>query len=261
VYFLSISFASYREPGVFEAIFTLENYARLVRDDYAVGVLWTTLRVSVSVTLLCLLLGYPLAMFIAREKGWARRAVLLVTIASLFTNLVVRTYGWIVFLAPRGLLNNVLIDAGVIAKPLKLMFNASGVIIGLTQIMLPVLVLTLAVSLQSIGRVLEEAAAVAGAGPVRTFTRVILPLSMPGVLGGSALVFALTLSSFITPEFLGGGKMMMLGTLIRQLMTKTLNYPFAAAVSVMMLVVAALSIWLLMIIAKRASAVRSSDST
>lgn len=252
-YFLLVSFAVYREPGVFEAVVTLENYARLVRDEYAVGVLWNTLRISAVVTAFCLVLGYPLAMYIAREQGWLRRVVLLVTTASLFTNLVVRTYGWVVFLTPRGLFNNVLLEAGVIDKPLKLMFNDVGVIIGLTQIMLPVLVLTLAVTLQSIGRVLEEASTAAGAGPVRTFLRVILPLSLPGVLSGSALVFALTLSSFITPEFLGGGKVMMLGTMIRQLMTKSLNYPFAAAVSVMLLVVALILIWSLTVIARRAS--------
>ena len=231
VFFLRISVALYLEPGLFDPAFTLENYARLVADDYVLGVLFDTVRISVFVTLLCLILGYPLAMFIARETGLMRRVIMIITVASLFTNLVVRTYGWLVFLTPRGLFNNMLLDAGLIDKPLKLMFNEAGVIIGLVQIMLPILVIVLAVSLQGIDRVLEDAASIAGASKVRTFLRVIWPLSLPGVLSGSVLVFTLSMSSFITPEFLGGGRVMVLGTLIRQLMTRSLNYPFAAAVA------------------------------
>ena len=204
-FFLSVSVALYLEPGIFDDSFTLENYARLVRDDYALGVLTDTLRISAYVTVLCLVLGYPLAMFIARETGFVRRAVMIVTVASLFTNLVVRTYGWLVFLTPRGLFNNMLLDAGLIEKPLRLMFNETGVIVGLVQIMLPIQIIVLAVSLQAIDKVLEDAASIAGAGKVRIFTRIIWPLSLPGVISGSILVFTLSMSSFITPEFLGGG--------------------------------------------------------
>ena len=252
-YFLIISFALYLEPGLFEDAFTLENYERLVSDDYVLGVLTDTFRISVLVTVLCLVLGYPLAMFIARESGFLRRAVMIVTVASLFTNLVVRTYGWLVFLTPRGLFNNMLLDAGLIDKPLKLMFNETGVIIGLVQIMLPILVIVIAVSLQAIDRVLEDAASMAGAGKVRVFTRVIWPLSLPGVISGCVLVFTLSMSSFITPEFLGGGRVIVLGTLIRQLMTRSLNYPFAAAVSVALLLLAIAMLVGLALISRRAT--------
>ena len=252
-YFLIISFALYLEPGLFEGAFTLENYERLVSDDYVLGVLTDTFRISVLVTVLCLVLGYPLAMFIARESGFLRRAVMIVTVASLFTNLVVRTYGWLVFLTPRGLFNNMLLDAGLIDKPLKLMFNETGVIIGLVQIMLPILVIVVAVSLQAIDRVLEDAASMAGAGKVRIFTRVIWPLSLPGVISGCVLVFTLSMSSFITPEFLGGGRVMVLGTLIRQLMTRSLNYPFAAAVSVALLLLAVAMLVGLALLSRRAT--------
>ena len=252
-YFLIISFALYLEPGLFEGAFTLENYERLVSDDYVLGVLTDTFRISVLVMVLCLVLGYPLAMFIARESGFLRRAVMIVTVASLFTNLVVRTYGWLVFLTPRGLFNNMLLDAGLIDKPLKLMFNETGVIIGLVQIMLPILVIVVAVSLQAIDRVLEDAASMAGAGKVRVFTRVIWPLSLPGVISGCVLVFTLSMSSFITPEFLGGGRVMVLGTLIRQLMTRSLNYPFAAAVSVALLLLAVAMLVGLALLSRRAT--------
>lgn len=250
-FFLSVSVALYLEPGIFDDTFTLENYARLVRDDYALGVLTDTLRISAVVTILCLVLGYPLAMFIARETGFVRRAVMIVTVASLFTNLVVRTYGWLVFLTPRGLFNNMLLDSGLIEKPLRLMFNETGVIIGLVQIMLPIQIIVLAVSLQAIDKVLEDAASIAGAGKVRVFTRIIWPLSLPGVISGSILVFTLSMSSFITPEFLGGGRVMVLGTLIRQLMTRSLNYPFAAAVSATLLLLAIAMLVSLAIISRR----------
>ncbi|MDE0045952.1 MAG: ABC transporter permease [bacterium] len=257
-FFLSVSVALYLEPGIFDDTFTLENYARLVRDDYALGVLTDTLRISAYVTVLCLVLGYPLAMFIARETGFVRRAVMIVTVASLFTNLVVRTYGWLVFLTPRGLFNNMLLDAGLIEKPLRLMFNETGVIVGLVQIMLPIQIIVLAVSLQAIDRVLEDAASIAGAGKVRIFTRIIWPLSLPGVISGSILVFTLSMSSFITPEFLGGGRVMVLGTLIRQLMTRSLNYPFAAAVSATLLLLAIAMLVSLAIISRRVMRHRAS---
>ena len=257
-FFLSVSVALYLEPGIFDDSFTLENYARLVRDDYALGVLTDTLRISAYVTVLCLVLGYPLAMFIARETGFVRRAVMIVTVASLFTNLVVRTYGWLVFLTPRGLFNNMLLDAGLIEKPLRLMFNETGVIVGLVQIMLPIQIIVLAVSLQAIDKVLEDAASIAGAGKVRIFTRIIWPLSLPGVVSGSILVFTLSMSSFITPEFLGGGRVMVLGTLIRQLMTRSLNYPFAAAVSATLLLLAIAMLVSLAFISRRVMRHRAS---
>ena len=178
---------------------------------------------------------------------------MIVTTASLFTNLVVRTYGWLVFLTPRGLFNNVLLDLGLIERPLRLMFNETGVVIGLVQIMLPILIIVLAVSLQGIDRVLEDAASIAGAGKLRIFCRVTWPLALPGLIGGSVLVFTLSMSSFITPEFLGGGRVMVLGTLIRQLMTRSLNYPFAAAVAAALLLLAVAMLAGLALLSRRAT--------
>lgn len=256
-FFLLVSFAIYLEPGLFDYGFTTANYERLIADDYALGVLLDTLRISLVVTVLCVVLGYPVAMFLARESGWLRRTVMIVTTASLFTNLVVRTYGWLVFLTPRGLFNNVLLDLGLIERPLRLMFNETGVVIGLVQIMLPILIIVLAVSLQGIDRVLEDAAAIAGAGRLRIFCRVTWPLALPGLIGGSVLVFTLSMSSFITPEFLGGGRVMVLGTLIRQLMTRSLNYPFAAAVAAALLLLAVAMLAGLALLSRRATRYQS----
>jgi len=233
--FLGFSLFAFLQPGQFGTDLTLDNFARVVADTYTLGVFATTLRVGLTVTVLCMVIGYPVAHFITREEGWARRLVLLVVTASLFTNLIVRTYGWIVLLTPRGMVNTALISAGLIDKPLRLMFNETGVVIGLTQIMLPLFILVAAVSISAIPRMLEDAAGIAGAGPVRRFWRITLPLSLPGIVNGGLLVFVLSVSNFITPDFLGGGRVLMAGSMIYQLVSRTLNYPFAAAVAVSML--------------------------
>lgn len=238
--FLAHSLFVYVQPGEVRATLTDENLVRLLADGYVRDVIVVTFRIALSVTAVCVVLGYPLAHFIARETGAWRSAVLLVVTASLFTNLIVRTYGWIVLLTPRGILNTALIDAGLVERPLRLMFNEFAVVVGLAQIMLPIFILVAAVAISAIPRTLEDAAAVAGAGPVRTFLRVTLPLGLPGVVNGAVLVFVLSVSNFITPDFLGGGRILMIGSMIHQLVTRTLNYPFAATVALALLAVAVL---------------------
>lgn len=249
-WFLAFAFATFVEPGVFASTPTLANVLRLFQDGYAVGVLATTARVGLAVTLVCIGFGYPIAYFLARESGPARHLVLLIVTASLFTNLLVRTYGWIVLLSPRGALNAGLQSVGAIDAPLRLMFNEAGVVIGLAQIMLPIFVLVAAGSISAIDRDLERAAEVAGAGPVRVFLKITLPLSLPGILNGAALVFALSVSNFITPDFLGGGRVLMVGSMIHQLVSRTLNYPFAAAVALALLA-AGLAVALALMLAAR----------
>jgi putative spermidine/putrescine transport system permease protein len=235
VYFLVIGLFSFVQTGQYTATLTLANYDRLLGDPYYLDILRLTFTIGLRVSLVCLILGYPLAYFVARGRSRWRDVVLIIVVASLFTNLVVRTYGWLVLLPKRGLLNNVLLDLGVIDKPLKLIFNTTGVLIGLSQIMLPVFVLVVAGVIQTIDRDLEEAAAIAGADPLRVLVAVVVPLSVRGIIGGLSLVFTLTISSFITPQFLAGGKFLLAGTLISELMTKTLNYPLAAALAGLLL--------------------------
>ena len=150
--FLGYSLVTFVQPGLVEPVPTLENFARLFRDGYGGQVFATTLRVGVMVTLVCIVLGYPIAHFVARETGWRRSVVLLIVTASLFTNLIVRTYGWIVMLSPRGVVNSALMQSGVTEAPLRLMFNEFGVVVGLAQIMLPIFILVLAVTLSTIPR-------------------------------------------------------------------------------------------------------------
>lgn len=234
-YFLVMSLFTFVQTGVYTTDLTLANYQRLLGDAYYLDILRVTLLLGVQVSLVCLVLGYPLAYFLAKNRSAWRNVLLIVVVSSLFTNLVVRTYGWLVILPKRGLLNNVLLDLGVIDEPLKLIFNTTGVIIGLSQIMLPVFVLVVAGVLQTIDEELVAAAAIAGADPVRAFLAVVWPLSLRGVIAAISLVFTLTISSFVTPEFLAGGRFLVAGTLISELMSRTLNYPLAAALSALLL--------------------------
>jgi putative spermidine/putrescine transport system permease protein len=255
--FFGFSFVAFLQPGQFGTEPTLDTYARVFADTYTLGVFATTLRIGLIVTVLSVVIGYPVAHFIAREAGWRRRVVLLIVTASLFTNLIVRTYGWIVLLTPRGVLNAALMEAGLVERPLRLIFNEIGVVIGLTQIMLPLFILVAAVSISTIPRTLEEAAEITGAGPVRRFWKITLPLSLPGVVNGALLVFVLSVSNFITPDFLGGGRVLMAGSMIYQLVTRTLNYPFAAAVAVSMLVGAAMVVLAVLLVQRGWRSVRS----
>jgi putative spermidine/putrescine transport system permease protein len=235
-YFFVLSFFTFVQTGEYTTDLTLANYQRLLGDAYYLDILRVTLLLGAQVSLVCFVLGYPLAYFLARSRSGWRQIVLIVVVSSLFTNLIVRTYGWLVILPKRGLLNNVLLDLGLIEDPLKLIFNTTGVIIGLSQIMLPVFVLVVAAVLQAIDRDLVDAAEIAGADPLRAFASIVWPLSLRGVIGGISLVFTLTISSFVTPEFLAGGRFLIAGTLISELMTRTLNYPLAGALAVLLLV-------------------------
>jgi putative spermidine/putrescine transport system permease protein len=250
-YFLVLSVFTFVQTGQYTMDLTLENYWRLLGDAYYLEVLRVTLLLGVQVCVVCLILGYPLAYFLARSRSAWRNVVLIVVVSSLFTNLVIRTYGWLVILPKRGLLNNVLLDLGLIDDPLKLIFNMTGVIIGLSQIMLPVFVLVVAAVLQAIDRDLIEAAEIAGADPLRAFAAVTWPLSLRGVIGGLSLVFTLTISSFVTPEFLSGGRFLVAGTLISELISRTLNYPLAAALSALLLLTSLIVIGVLAWLSQR----------
>lgn len=237
VYLLSLSFYTFVQPGVFAPDFTFDNYLRALTEPYAVNILLTSLRIAAGTTIGCMLLGMPLAMFVAREKGLMPRAVLIVLAASLFTNLVVRAYGWMIVLGPKGFINTLALDTDLIDRPLRLLGNEAGILIALVQELLPVFVIMAASSIQAVERSQEEAAAISGANWFAIFRRVILPVSAPGIVTGSVLVFLMALSSFVVPEFLGSGRVLTLATLIRQLISKVVNYPFAAALSVLLVLV------------------------
>lgn len=234
-YFLLLSFFTFIQVGQYTTALTLANYQRLISDIYYLRILSATFQLGIITSVACFVLGYPLAYLVGRSQSSWRNLVLALVVASMFTNLVVRTFGWVVLLSPHGLLNNVLMGMGLIKEPLQLIFNMTGVVIGETQIQLPVFILLVAGVIQMIDSNLEHAAKVMGADDIQAFFAVIWPLNIRGVIGGLSLVFALTVSSYITPHFLSGGKVIFAALFINTLVTKTLNYPLAGALSAVLI--------------------------
>jgi putative spermidine/putrescine transport system permease protein len=217
---------------------TVANYVRFLGDPFYLGTLRATVGLGLFVTALAVLLGYPVAYGLARGGRRGRTVLRLLVVAPLLVSVVIRTYGWIVLLAGNGLVNQALLGLGLVGAPVKFMFTYAGVTIGLVHFALPVAILSLVGVIEAVDRTLEEAARGLGAGPVRTFLRVTLPLTLPGVAAGSMLVFSLTVAAFVTPALMGGPSLIVLSTLIYQQMTVTLEWGFGAAVATILLVVA-----------------------
>jgi putative spermidine/putrescine transport system permease protein len=245
VMMLPTSFREYAPGlGVTPGVWTLENYTRIVTDDYYREVIWRTLGLGLFVTLACLLLGYPLAYLIARGPERWRIPLILLVVFPMLLNLVVRSFGWIALLANRGLVNNLLTELGLIASPLKLMFNLTGLMIGLTHIYLPFMVLMLVAAIRNVPRDVEAAAATLGSSRAHVFAAVTLPLSAPGILAGSILVFVLTISALVTPRMLGGPTFKVMATLIYDEYMQLLDWPSGSALSFALTFMAIGVIWL-----------------
>jgi putative spermidine/putrescine transport system permease protein len=217
---------------------TTRHYARMIGDPYYLEVIWTTIRIGLLTTLIALAIGYPLAHWMARIKSRAGHALLLMAVlAPMLTGIVVRTFAWMTLLSDKGVINQTLISFGLITQPLKLMYNETGIVIGLVHIYVPFMVLTLTGVIGRIDERLEQAAENLGASPLRAFLEVTLPLSLPGVLAGSLLVFALSISAYVTPILLGGFQVMTLPILIYQQISANFNVSFAAALGMVLLIV------------------------
>jgi putative spermidine/putrescine transport system permease protein len=223
------------DSGVIEPAFTLENYQEFLTDRFYLQELLRTLRLGVVITALTLISTYPIALFLARTQSRWRGLLVALAIAPLLTSTIVRTYGWLVILGNDGLVNGALLTLGMVDAPLRLINNETGVVIGLVEILMPYMALGLLSGFGRINPDLEEAAMSLGANRLRTFWRVTLPLSLPGIATGVLLVFVLTISSFVTPQLLGGGRVFLMATEIYDQATYTLDWPFAAAVSFLLL--------------------------
>ncbi len=220
---------------------TLANYARLA-DPLYLRILARSFLMAVATTLLCLVLGYPLAYWIALHGGRSKNVLLFLVVLPFWTSFLVRTYAWIFLLRDTGLINTALVRLGRIDVPLPLLYNNFAVLVGLVNGFLPLMVLPLYASIERLDRTLLEAAADLGARPAARFFRVTAPLTRPGIYAGSVLVFISALGAFLTPDLLGGGKSIMVGTLIQNQFTTARDWPFGAAISLvlMMVVVAGL---------------------
>jgi ABC-type spermidine/putrescine transport system permease subunit I len=216
---------------------TLENYGRFFGDPHYLGILGRTLWMGLLVTLITLVLGYPLAYWLARIETRWKTALLVLTIFPLLTSAVVRSFGWMVLLYRTGLVNQILLRLGIVEAPLNLMYSLTGVVIALAEVLMPFMVLTLYGVIRGIDRNLEEASMDLGAGPLQTIFRVTLPLSAGGILAGSLLVFSLAISSFVTPSLVGGARVQVMATAIQEQTVSLLNWQFAATLAAILLVV------------------------
>ena len=218
--------------------FTFKNYAKLLSDIYYFDVLTITLRIGLYTTLVCLIIGYPLAYQLARMRSKRLRTLMLMAVLSpMLIGIVIRTYAWMTLLSDQGVINSVLKGLGLVQEPLKLMYNEFGICLALVHIFTPFMVLTLTGVIGKIDLRLEEAARNLGANKLRTFLEVTLPLSVPGILGGSLLVFALAISSYVTPILMGGFTIITLPILIYQTISGVFNFGFAGTLGLILMIV------------------------
>ena len=216
--------------------FGLDQYAKIAGDGFTLPVLLDTLWLGVQTTLLCLLLGYALAWSYVRSPAALQKVLMLIIILPLLTSVVVRTFAWVVILGRQGIVNSVLAEFGWIESPLKLLYTLGGLIVALANVQLPLMALPLITALQKLDPNLEDASAALGASALRTFWRITLPLTLPGILAGCLLTFAASITAFISQSLIGGGQMLFMPMYIYQQASSLQNWPFAAAISLVFLV-------------------------
>jgi spermidine/putrescine transport system permease protein len=232
---LAYSLMSRGVYGGVELPYTLENYSRLF-DSLYVAILLRSFVMAAAATFACLLLAFPLSLFLSRAARRKRLFLHLVMI-PFWTSFLVRTYAWMFLLRDTGLFNTILLGLGLIAEPLPLLYNPGAVLLGLVYGYLPFMVLPLYATLERLDPHLLEAAADLGARPLEALRRVVVPLCAPGIRAGSVLVFIPCLGAYLTPDLLGGSKTILVGTLVQNQFTSARDWPFGAAASLTLTVI------------------------
>ncbi len=235
--FFVIPIASIFMKSIFDPELTLKHYIYFFKNPLYGRVLWITIQISSLATLTSLLIGYPVAYVLQRAKPNIRKFFMLVLVLSFIISLLVRNYSWIIVLQRNGVINILLSFLGIIESPLKLLHNKIGVLIGMTHIFIPYIVFPIYSVMQGIDLNLEKAAQNLGASRLQVFWRINFPLSLPGIGAGALLVFIMSIGFFITPALLGGRKEQMLSNLIQIQVIDLLNWSFASAMSIILLVV------------------------
>ncbi|MGJ7520185.1 ABC transporter permease [Variovorax sp. LT1P1] len=216
--------------------FGFDQYVKIATDGFTLPVLFDTLWLGLQTTLLCLLLGYALAWCYVRSPGSLQKLLMLAILMPLLTSVVVRTFAWVVILGRQGIVNSVLAEFGWIDAPLKLLYTRGGLIVTLANVQLPLMVLPLITALQKLDPNLEDASSALGASALRTFVKITLPLTLPGIVAGCLLTFAASITAFISQSLIGGGQMLFMPMYIYQQASSLQNWPFAAAISLVFLV-------------------------
>jgi len=244
-----LSFNKVSLGGGIENVFTWENWFGLLTDSFYLELVFNSVWISLAITLTTLVVSYPIALYLHRSSGPWRTFLTVLVISPLLTSAVVRTYGWIAILIDDGPVVSAIRALGLPAP--SLMFNIKGVFIGLTEILMPYMILALMAGFGRLDPRVEEAARTLGATPARTFRKVILPLTLPGIALGCLLCFVLAVSSFITPKLMGGGRVFLLATEIYDQAIVTLNWPLASTLSILVLIVFGAALWAYSVVLRR----------
>src|SRR6516164_8729412 len=224
---------------------TFAPYQKALGDPLYLSVIGLTFSIALATAVICLLLGYPVALFLASSHGVVLAIGFICVLLPFWTSLLVRTYAWMALLGRNGVINRCLLDWGLIGEPLPLLYNFGGVLVGTVHVLLPYMIFPIYAAMIRIDRNLLLEGEGLGAGICSIFWRIYLPLTLPGVFAGGALVFILSLSAFVTPALLGGGRVTMIANVIQIQVSEFLNWPFASALSAIVLASAVLVYMLL----------------
>ena len=243
LYVIFISFMKRDAFGGIDYHFTVMNYAEIFQPVY-LRVIWKSLKLAFLTTAICLLIGYPMAYYIARKPSRLAAKLLMLVMIPFWTNTLVRLYSINLMGQPNSFLNKFLMSAGIISKPLDILYSDGIVIVGLLISMLPFAILPLYASIEKLDKAYLEASSDLGARPAVTFWRVTVPLTLPGIIASIILVFIPSLGMYYVPEALGGGKVMLIGSLIRNQFLVTKNWPFGASLSIILVLITLLMLWI-----------------
>ena len=250
---LRIILPSFVEDGGF----TFSRYAEFLRDPFYLNIVWRTLRLSLATVLICAALAIPTSYYIAKLPMKKKGLMLALATFPLLTNTVVRGFAWITILGKKGVLNNALMGLGLIEEPLKLLYTEKAILFGMTYLFLPVMITSLVGVMENIDEEIQEAAMSLGANRFTAFFRIVIPLSMPGLIVGGVLVFAGASSAYTTAAMLGGSNNLMLSTLIYQQAFSLNDWDSAAVIATVMIVISYLLVSVLNKVAQRLNKLES----
>ncbi len=243
LYMVAISFATNNDGYGFSWVFTLDNYLRMA-DPVYVQCFVQSFRLAFATTFFVILLGYPCGYFMAKLSPAGKKRMMFLIMVPFWTSSLLRLYGWIILLQAKGVLNAILQKLGIVEKPLKILYSYPAVLIGMVYALLPFMILAVYSSVEKMDWQLVEAARDLGAGPARAFWTVTFRLTLPGLLSGVILTFVPSMGLFFIADILGGNKIVLVGSLIQDQLTRSSNWPFAAALAVVLTALTSLMIFL-----------------
>jgi putative spermidine/putrescine transport system permease protein len=221
---------------------TLQNYIKFLSEKSYLVVIWRTIKIALLTTLVAIVISFPVAYQISKAKGRIKNYLTLLVLSPLLISMVIRCYGWVILLNNNGVINNTLLQFGLIDRPLTLLYTEFSVVIGMVHVLFPYMVLSIMGSLERIDPSVIRASQNLGASPLRTFFSIVLPLTLPGIFAGSVMVFSLGVSSFVTPSILGGPQVKVMSYLTYEQVAVMLNWPYGSAIGFLLILIATITI-------------------